>query len=139
MSPPQRRRSAEPGRCWCGCSSRPTPSGPLCSWPPATHSGSPTGRRRTRTPGRSCSGRCRYSVPTPLVPLLGQAPVDPTGAGDAVTAALTDALLRGADPATAAWVAGAAAALTVARLGGRPRLDPAEVSALAVRSRRADG
>jgi ribokinase len=70
-----------------------------------------------------------------LVPLLGDDPLDPTGAGDAVVAALTAALLRGADPATAAWEAGAAAALTVARLGGRPRLDRAEVTVLAGRSR----
>ncbi|MGY5884854.1 PfkB family carbohydrate kinase [Modestobacter lacusdianchii] len=71
-----------------------------------------------------------------LVPLLGQDPVDPTGAGDSVVAALTVALLRGADPRSAAWEAGAAAALTVSRLGGRPRLSPAEVARLAEEGRR---
>ena len=81
---------------------------------------------------REPGGRLREQ----LVPLLGENPVDQTGAGDSVVAALTVALLRGADPGTAAWEAGAAAALTVARLGGRPRLDPAEVSRLAGRARR---
>jgi ribokinase len=71
-----------------------------------------------------------------LVPLLGNEPVDPTGAGDTVVAALTAALLRGAGPATAAWEAGAAAALTVSRLGGRPRLDAAEVTRRAELARR---
>jgi ribokinase len=73
---------------------------------------------------REPDGRLREQ----LVPLLGEDPVDPTGAGDTVVAALTAALLRGADPGTAAWEAGAAAAMTVARLGGRPRLDPGEVA-----------
>ena len=72
-----------------------------------------------------------------LVPLLGERPADPTGAGDAVVAALTAALLRGADPRTAAWEAGAAAASTVARPGGRPSLDPAAVARLATAARRA--
>jgi ribokinase len=81
---------------------------------------------------REAGGRLREQ----LVPLLGQDPVDPTGAGDTVVAALTVALLRGADPGTAAWEAGAAAARTVARLGGRPRLEAAEVARLADRSRR---
>jgi ribokinase len=81
---------------------------------------------------REAGGRLREQ----LVPLLGQDPVDPTGAGDTVVAALTVALLRGADPGTAAWEAGAAAALTVTRLGGRPRLDAAEVARLAGDARR---
>lgn len=71
-----------------------------------------------------------------VVPLLGEDPVDPTGAGDTVVAALTAALLRGADVRAAAWEAGAAAALTVARLGGRPRLDAAEVSRMAATAAR---
>jgi ribokinase len=81
---------------------------------------------------REAGGRLREQ----LVPLLGEGQVDPTGAGDSVVAALTTALLRGVDPATAAWEAGAAAALTTARLGGRPGLDPAEVTRLAGRARR---
>jgi ribokinase len=81
---------------------------------------------------REPGGRLREE----LVPLLGASPVDPTGGGDTVVATLTVALLRGADPATAAWEAGAAAALTVSRLGGRPRLDPAEVGRMADRARR---
>jgi ribokinase len=60
-----------------------------------------------------------------VVPLLGKAPVDTTGAGDAYVAALTAALLGGAAPEDAAWVAAAAASLAVARPGGRPALDPA--------------
>ncbi|MBY3555277.1 carbohydrate kinase [Modestobacter lapidis] len=71
-----------------------------------------------------------------LVPLLGAEPVDPTGAGDTIVAALTAALLRGAGPRTAAWEAGAAAALTVARAGGRPRLDPVGVTRDAVAAQR---
>jgi ribokinase len=59
-----------------------------------------------------------------LVPLLGDPPVDPTGAGDAFVAALTATLLGGAGPEDAAWAAAAAAALTVAHAGGRPALDP---------------
>ncbi|MDK3256260.1 PfkB family carbohydrate kinase [Blastococcus capsensis] len=60
-----------------------------------------------------------------LVPLLGDAPVDPTGAGDVWVAALVATLLGGAGPEDAAWVAAAAAAATVAHAGGRPDLDPA--------------
>jgi ribokinase len=74
-----------------------------------------------------------------LVPLMGEHPVDPTGAGDTVVAALTAALLRGADPRTAAWEAGTAASFTVARSGGRPSLDPAEVARLATAVRGARG
>ncbi|HEV7870492.1 MAG TPA: PfkB family carbohydrate kinase [Modestobacter sp.] len=90
-----------------------------------------TGEDGDLTVWREPGGRLREQ----LVPLLGQDPVDPTGAGDSAVAALTVALLRGADPGTAAWEAGAAAALTVARLGGRPRLDPAEVTRLAGEAR----
>jgi ribokinase len=59
-----------------------------------------------------------------VVPLLGEDPVDPTGAGDAYVAALAASLLGGAAPEDAAWVAAAAAAVTVTHAGGRPALDP---------------
>jgi ribokinase len=73
-----------------------------------------------------------------LVPLLEEA-VDPVTTGSAAVAALTVALLRGADPATAAWEAGAAAALSTSGTGGRRRLDAGEVTRLADRSRRTTG
>lgn len=53
--------------------------------------------------------------------------VDTTGAGDALVAALTAALLRGAEPESAARQAVAAAARTVGHPGGRPALSPALV------------
>jgi ribokinase len=59
-----------------------------------------------------------------LVPLLGERPVDATGAGDASVATLTAAQLGGAGPEDAAWAAGAAAGCTVAHAGGRPDLSP---------------
>ncbi|WP_100497362.1 PfkB family carbohydrate kinase [Geodermatophilus chilensis] len=59
-----------------------------------------------------------------VVPLLGGQPVDPTGGGDAYVAALTATLLGGAAPEDAAWVASAAAGLTVGHSGGRPELTP---------------
>lgn len=65
-----------------------------------------------------------------LVPLLGGAPVDPTGAGDAYTAALTAALLGGSAPEDAAWLASSAAALTVAHAGGRPALTSDRLAAV---------
>jgi ribokinase len=49
--------------------------------------------------------------------------VDSTGAGDAFTAALTAALLRGSDPPNAARHAVAAASATVVYPGGRPQLN----------------
>jgi ribokinase len=49
--------------------------------------------------------------------------VDSTGAGDAFTAALTAALLRGSDPPHAARCAAAAASATVVYPGGRPQLN----------------
>jgi ribokinase len=70
-----------------------------------------------------------------VVPLLVSAPVNTTGGGDAYVAALTAALLGGAGPEDAAWVASAAAALTVARLGGRPGLTPAGLRAMVHRHR----
>jgi ribokinase len=58
-----------------------------------------------------------------LVPLTDAPVVDTTGAGDALTAALTVALLRGDTPERAAQLAVAAATVTVGHPGGRPRLD----------------
>jgi ribokinase len=48
--------------------------------------------------------------------------VDTTGAGDAMTAALTSVLCQGGDPARAARLGAVAAAATVSHLGGRPEL-----------------
>ncbi|HVV21623.1 MAG TPA: PfkB family carbohydrate kinase, partial [Pseudonocardiaceae bacterium] len=59
-----------------------------------------------------------------VVPLADVPVVDTTGAGDAFTAALTLALVRGAVPEAAAHAATAAAAATVGHAGGRPRLGP---------------
>jgi ribokinase len=59
-----------------------------------------------------------------VVPLAEVDVVDTTGAGDAFTAALTLALLRGAEPAEAAHAATVAAAATVGHVGGRPCLTP---------------
>jgi ribokinase len=70
-----------------------------------------------------------------LLPLLGEDPVDPTGAGDAYVAALTAALLCGAEPTDAAWHASAAAALTIAYPGGRPDLSRPAMHALIASSR----
>ncbi|MFF0369951.1 PfkB family carbohydrate kinase [Micromonospora sp. NPDC005087] len=57
-----------------------------------------------------------------LVPLADQKVVDTTGAGDALVAALTAALLRGDPPPVAARYAVAAAGATVRYPGGRPNL-----------------
>jgi ribokinase len=70
-----------------------------------------------------------------VIPLLGEAPVDQTGGGDAFVATLAVVLARGADPETAAWWASAAAAQVVRQVGGRPTLDPATVEALAEQGR----
>jgi ribokinase len=59
-----------------------------------------------------------------LLPLADVQVVDTTGAGDALVAGLTAALLAGDEPASAAQVGVAAAAATVARQGGRPQLTP---------------
>ncbi|MGY2081085.1 PfkB family carbohydrate kinase [Modestobacter sp. SYSU DS0657] len=93
------------------------------------------GEQGDLTVWRSRSGR----VQEQLVPLQGESPVDPTGAGDTVVAALTAALLAGRDPREAAWQAGVAAARTVSRLGGRPRLDAEEVRRSAEEARRPAG
>ncbi|MGY2067705.1 PfkB family carbohydrate kinase [Blastococcus sp. SYSU DS0619] len=71
-----------------------------------------------------------------VVPLLGEEPVDPTGAGDVWAAALTATLLGRAGPEDAAWVAAAAAADTVAHAGGRPDFDPAALGEVVRRHRR---
>ncbi|RZU33174.1 PfkB family carbohydrate kinase [Blastococcus saxobsidens] len=70
-----------------------------------------------------------------VVPRLGGAPVDPTGAGDVWVAALVAALLGRRGPEEAAWLAAAAAASTVSHAGGRPALDPEELAALIARER----
>lgn len=70
-----------------------------------------------------------------VLPLLGEAPQDPTGAGDPYVAGLTAALLAGAAPEQAAWEASAAAALTVAGLGGRPALSRDRVVGVVHRER----
>jgi ribokinase len=70
----------------------------------------------------------RWAGGAVLVPHLAEAPADPTGAGDASVAALAAALLGGATPEDAAWRAAAAAALTVARAGGRPALSPSALA-----------
>jgi ribokinase len=59
-----------------------------------------------------------------LLPLSDVPVIDPTGAGDAFTAALTAALRDGSDPVSAGHLASAAATSTVQRLGGRPDLRP---------------
>ncbi|MEV4658721.1 PfkB family carbohydrate kinase [Micromonospora sp. NPDC049301] len=68
-----------------------------------------------------------------LVPLTDQTVVDTTGAGDALVAALTAALLRKDAPPAAARYAVAAAGAAVGRPGGRPHLN-----ADALRARLAD-
>lgn len=72
-----------------------------------------------------------------LVPFLGGPPVDLTGAGDAYVAALAATLLGGAGPEEAAWVASAAASVTVAHAGGRPALDPGALGEIVRRHRNA--
>lgn len=72
-----------------------------------------------------------------VTPLLGGETVDPTGAGDASTAALAVALASGHDPAEAAWWAAVAARRTVGHPGGRPELDAAAVAAEAAAARAA--
>ncbi|KXK59631.1 hypothetical protein AWW66_23265 [Micromonospora rosaria] len=64
----------------------------------------------------------RWGSGTLLVPLSRDDVVDTTGAGDALTAALTVALLRGDTTTSAARYAVAAAGATVGHPGGRPAL-----------------
>jgi len=96
---------------------------------------------RTGAPFRGMAGEQeadpRWTDGDVLVPLLGSAPVDPTGAGDAYVAALAATLLGGAGPEDAAWAASAAAALTVAHAGGRPSLSAAALRDVVLRHRRA--
>ena len=61
------------------------------------------------------------------LPLTDEKVVDTTGGGDAFTAALTAALLRGEDPGTAARWAVAASGATVGHPGGRPELTPEDL------------
>ena len=58
------------------------------------------------------------------LPLSGPEPVDTTGAGDAMVAALTVALLGGRGFEQVAQEAADAAASSVGRVGGRPALHP---------------
>ncbi|MEG9250031.1 PfkB family carbohydrate kinase [Arthrobacter sp. Soc17.1.1.1] len=71
-----------------------------------------------------------------VLPHLDEAPLDPTGAGDAFVAALTIGLLRGESPESAAWWAAAAAAQVVGTAGGRPDLNAHQ---LGVDARHAQG
>ncbi len=64
-----------------------------------------------------------------VIPLDDGPVVDTTGAGDAFVAALTLALIRGAEPESAAAAAVAAAANTVCHAGGRPDLGPGILTA----------
>lgn len=68
-----------------------------------------------------------------VLPHLGSAPVDPTGAGDAFVVGLVSALLEGHDVESAGWWGAAAAALTVQHAGGRPDLSVSAVRDLAAR------
>jgi ribokinase len=65
------------------------------------------------------------------LPLADVQVADTTGGGDSFVAALTLALLRGAEPEAAAEAAVAAAAQTVRHAGGRPDLSPGVVDAQA--------
>jgi ribokinase len=62
-----------------------------------------------------------------VVPAADEKVVDTTGGGDALVAALTDALLRGVGYREAAAWASAAAAATVGHPSGRPSLIPADL------------
>jgi ribokinase len=70
-----------------------------------------------------------------VIPHLGGGPLDPTGAGDAFVAGLTAALLGESGPEDAAWVAAAAASLSVGHPGGRPALSPRSVAEVVRRNR----
>jgi sugar/nucleoside kinase (ribokinase family) len=60
-------------------------------------------------------------------------PIDPVGAGDAVTAAVAAALGAGCDVKTAARLANLAAAVTVTKLRATGTASPDEIRALAAR------
>lgn len=64
-----------------------------------------------------------------LIPLTDEKVVDTRGAGDALVAALTAALLRGDPPTVAARYAVAAAGARVGHPGGRPRLSEEAIRA----------
>ncbi|MEU4619947.1 PfkB family carbohydrate kinase [Actinoplanes sp. NPDC023801] len=64
----------------------------------------------------------RWGTGDALLPLTDEKVVDTTGGGDAFTAALTAALLRGDSPESAAREAVAASGVTVRHPGGRPDL-----------------
>ncbi|MEU4564784.1 PfkB family carbohydrate kinase [Actinoplanes sp. NPDC023936] len=72
--------------------------------------------------GRSDGNLVRWADGEELIPLTDEKVVDTTGAGDALTAALTVGLLRGMPPAEAGRFAVAAAGATVGHPGGRPDL-----------------
>ncbi|WP_069387107.1 PfkB family carbohydrate kinase [Cellulosimicrobium cellulans] len=74
-----------------------------------------------------------------VMPLLEGPVTDPTGAGDAFTAALAAGLLHGRTPEETAWWASAAAVLAVGTLGGRPSFDLTAVRERAERARAAAG
>ncbi|MDR7274694.1 PfkB family carbohydrate kinase [Catenuloplanes atrovinosus] len=74
--------------------------------------------------GRSPWGTAGHVV----VPAVRTATVDTTGAGDSLVAGLVAALLRDADPVTAARHAVAAASATLGHPGGRPDLTPEHVA-----------
>ncbi|MEU8244394.1 PfkB family carbohydrate kinase [Actinoplanes missouriensis] len=72
--------------------------------------------------GRSDGNLIRWADGEELIPLTDEKVVDTTGAGDALTAALTVGLLRGMPPVEAGRFAVAAAGATVGHPGGRPDL-----------------
>ncbi|BAL91010.1 putative PfkB-family carbohydrate kinase [Actinoplanes missouriensis 431] len=72
--------------------------------------------------GRSDGNLVRWADGEEFIPLTDEKVVDTTGAGDALTAALTVGLLRGMPPVEAGRFAVAAAGATVGHPGGRPDL-----------------
>ncbi|WP_255371880.1 PfkB family carbohydrate kinase [Cellulosimicrobium sp. CUA-896] len=70
-----------------------------------------------------------------VMPPLDGPVADPTGAGDAFTAALAAGLLHGRAHEETAWWASAAAVLAVGTVGGRPSFDLAAVQERAARAR----
>ncbi|GIE74140.1 ribokinase [Actinoplanes philippinensis] len=78
----------------------------------------------------------RWGAGELVLPLTDEKVADTTGAGDAFTAALTAALLRGDPPEEAAGFAVRAAGLTVRHPGGRPDLTRLRTGGPAGNSRR---